>query len=251
METNYTTLIFNITTTDVEAYLQKKLNTIINNMKINNMYNGEDMTVSVISHEIKPPLSVCNIHAFTILLPLTAIKDYHNYDNLIDEFNLKNDSNVILYEPITTIFKSYMYTNDDEEVFNHNYRSRYKLIDYNDDVYDNNLFKIIIKKLISFIHKLKLFKNNEVDRHNDVNTQSCRNTYRHPFMKYRHPRKIRLNNLDKEFVLFLIDPIKIFYDMLMDGSSIRYSISIDSFSKIQTGNYEYTIKRTIKSKNKP
>lgn len=70
--------------------------------------------------------------------------------------------------------------------------------------------------------------------------------------EYRIPKVTTMNNGGVRYVSFMIDPIRIFHDMLTSDDDRRtFKIEIVNWQKMATGSYRYDIKRVInKNKNK-
>ena len=65
----------------------------------------------------------------------------------------------------------------------------------------------------------------------------------------RLPRIQKLNNGSMERVTFLIDPIRIFHDMLvMDTNNTNFKIEIKDWQKIRSGEFRYDMKRVLNTK---
>lgn len=66
----------------------------------------------------------------------------------------------------------------------------------------------------------------------------------------RTPKVTTLNNGRMKVVIFMIDPIRVFHDMLKVNTDNRdFFIEITDWKKIRTGEYVYYVKRTIAKNN--
>lgn len=66
------------------------------------------------------------------------------------------------------------------------------------------------------------------------------------------PKISSFNNGRNKVVTLMVDPIRVFYDMLKsaDGKDNRnYHVEITEFSRIRTGEYTYKVKRVLNKKN--
>lgn len=195
-------LPFSITTTDVEEYLQRKLNVVVNGMRQNGFYKGEDVELKVITVEMGSKFV-----PFTVVLPTSVLKDKKRQPK--DELSIFNpkdsDSTVIIYEPIMKMFSSYVFDKADGEAF---YSADWR-------------------------------------RARGVSTTTSATLKRN-----RLPRVQRLNNGSMERVTFLIDPIRVFHDMLMmENNNANFKIEIENWQKIRSGEFKYDMKRVV-NKNK-
>ena len=194
-------LPFSITTTDVEQYMQRKLNVVVNGMRQNGLYKGEDIEVKVITVEMGSKFV-----PFTVVLPMNVLKDKkrHPKDEL-SIFNPKDsDATVNIYDPIMRMFASYVYDKADGEAF---YSADWR-------------------------------------RARGVSTTTSAVLKRN-----RLPRVQKLNNGSMERVTFLIDPIRVFHDMLMmENNNANFSINVENWQKIRSGEFRYDIKRVVNKK---
>lgn len=72
-----------------------------------------------------------------------------------------------------------------------------------------------------------------------------------PFLKtIRTPKIMPADNGNMDLVYFMIDPLRVFYDMLSstDSSQTDFRIEISSWQKIKNGEFKYFVKREIFSK---
>ena len=194
-------LPFSITTVDVEQYMQRKLNAVVNGMRKNGIYNGEDIEVKVITVEMGSKFI-----PFTVVLPMNVLKDKKRHPKEeLGIFNPKDsDATVTIYEPIMRMFSSYVFDKADGEAF---FSSDWR-------------------------------------RARGVST-----TISAVLKRNRLPRIQKLNNGSMERVTFLIDPIRVFHDMLvMDDNGTNFRIEIDNWQKIRSGEFRYDMKRVVNKK---
>lgn len=212
MASNYTTragltpseneLPYSITTSDVKGYLQKKLNAVVNGMRKNGQYNGENIEVDIITVEMGN-----NFVPFTVVLPTTVLKQYNKprRNNELSIFNPKdNDQTVNIMDPIIRMFGSYTFDKADGEAF----------------------FSADWRRA----------------RGVSTTTSAILKTN-------RTPRLTRLANGSLERVTFLIDPIRVFHDMLtVDGNNTNFKVDIKNWQKIRSGEFRYDVMRVISKK---
>ena len=196
-------LPFDITTTQVMEYLQRKLNVVVNGMRTSDRYNGPDIDVSVITVEMGTKFV-----PFTVVLPTTVLKDNgkkRRDKNELSIFNPKDsDSTANIYEPIAKMFASYTYNDADGEAF---YSADWR------------------------------------------RARGVSNTSSSILKRNRRPSVQRFNNGSVEKVVFLIDPIRVFHDMLtMDDNNANFRVEIESWQKIRSGEFKYDVRRVINKK---
>jgi hypothetical protein len=195
-------LPFNITTTDVEQYMQKKLNVVVNGMRNNGLYNGDDIEVKIVTVEMGSKFI-----PFTVVLPMNVLKDKKKRQTK-DELSIFNpkdsDATVNIYDPIMKLFSSYVFDKADGEAF---YSADWR-------------------------------------RARGVST-----TTSGVLKRNRLPRIQRFNNGGMERVTFLIDPIRVFHDMLtMDDNNSNFIVEVENWQKIRSGEFRYDVKRVINKK---
>ena len=194
-------LPFTITTTDVEQYLQRKLNVVVNGMRKEGNYTGEDMEIRVITVEMGTKFI-----PFTVLLPMNVLKERRKRPKEeLSIFNPKDsDNTVVMHDPIARMLASYTFDKADGEAF---FSSDWR-------------------------------------RARGV-SNSASSTLKHN----RLPRVQKLNNGSMERVTVLIDPIRVFHDMLvMEDNNANFRIEITDWQKIRSGEFRYEVNRVINSK---
>lgn len=197
-------LPFSITTTDVKQYMQRKLNAVVNGMRQNGLYSGEDIEVDVITVEMGS-----NFIPFTVVLPMSVLRGERKRRSRdeLSIFNPKdNDATVGIHEPIMKMFASYTFDKADGEAF----------------------FSADWRRARGVSHTTSaVLKNN------------------------RLPRVQKFNNGSLERVTFLIDPIRVFHDMLMmENTNTNFMVNICGWQKIRSGEFRYDMKRTLNNKKK-
>lgn len=196
-------LPFSITTSDVEQYLQRKLNVVVNGMRQDPdiKYTGEDIEVKLVTVEMGS-----NFIPFTAVFPMNIVKSKpRRPKDELSIFNRKDeDETVVIYEPIAKMISSYMFDKSDGEAF----------------------FSV------------------DWRRARGVSTNRS-STLKHN----RVPRIQKFNNGNMERVTVLIDPIRIFHDMLvMENNNTNFRIEIKDWQKIRSGEFRYDMKRVLNSK---
>lgn len=73
----------------------------------------------------------------------------------------------------------------------------------------------------------------------------------HMLKSTRTPKIQKVNKGKNQYVVVLIDPIRIFHDMLenVEDATEKFKVQIDHVEQIKAGNYRYEIKR-VRGKNK-
>lgn len=195
-------LPFSITTTEVEEYMQRKLNVVVNGMRQNGLYKGDDMEVKVVTVEMGSKFV-----PFTVVLPMNVLRDKkkNRPNDELSIFNPKDsDATVNIHEPIMKMFASYVFDKADGEAF---YSADWR-------------------------------------RARGVSTTTSAVLKRN-----RLPRVQKLNNGSMERVTFLIDPIRVFHDMLMmENNNTNFRVEIENWQKIRSGEFRYDMKRVINNK---
>lgn len=68
---------------------------------------------------------------------------------------------------------------------------------------------------------------------------------------YRTPKATKLNNGKDKAIMFMLDPMRVFHDMLtIDNDNRSFKVEIVSVRKIQDGNYIYKVNRVLDKNNK-
>lgn len=195
-------LPFTITTTDVENYLQRKMNII--NSSMAQAGNPKNIDVRVYTTE-----AGTKFVPFVVILPLDVLQNNKNKRNdEPDIFNPKSeDKSANLLEPYYNLLKSYVYNKDDENAF--------------------------------FAEDWR--------RARGVSRDTS------PSLKMmRTPKVTSMDGGRVQVVSVMIDPLRIFHDMLImtDDNRRDFKIEISGWQKIRTGEFRYDVKRMMYSKNK-
>ena len=213
-------LSFCITTSEVEQYLQRKLNATVNGMRQNGLYKGDDIKLKVITLEIGS-----KFRPFIVLLSMNALafsdRNYNHKDDISIFHPKKSDSTAIMFTPLMKLFSQYSFQaylcyNDDtdEEPF-----YEYKPIFYDDEWRQRHGVSLLCIELL--------------------------NQHRLPRV---HKHKFKTGN--KECISFIIDPIRAFQDMLIvEGDSSCFNVDIYDWQKICAGEFRYDVNRVTHKKN--
>lgn len=202
-------LPYEITTTMVEDYLQKKLDVVMSKAAgRENNEKGDYIRLRVYTTEASR-----DFLPFMVILPMEAMKDTGAQTNEIpDIFNMNSNSGTVCLRPeIFRFFSPYVYSKEDEKAF------------FSDEWRHRTHVARGVPALLK---------------------------------KMRSPRIMKLDGGREEFIGFMIDPIRVFFDMLfsVDGSSTKqkpeFYIEISSWKKIRTGEYNYLVKRIAKNNRK-
>lgn len=195
-------LPFSVTTSQVEEYLQRKLNVVVNGMRQNGFYHGEDIDVRVITVELGSKFI-----PFTVVLPMNVLKDKRKQRRNNDEpsvFNPKDsDGTVAIHDSIAKMFSSYTYDKSDGEAF---FSADWR-------------------------------------RARGVSTTTS------ALLKRNRVPRVQKFGGNMEMVTFLIDPIRVFHDMLMmDNNNANFMIEIDNWQKLRSGEFRYDMRRVVRKK---
>lgn len=194
-------MAFNITTTEVQQYIQKKINVVV--QKFNPELSGK-VNITVYTTEAGR-----RFFPFVVLLPKIVI------DEEVEEANDKlpgiyqmnrQEQNSSIKEPIMKALSIYCYTNDDKNAF----------------------------------------KSDDWRRRTGVSRSTA--FFIMDMIKPKLITKIQ----DVEFIQIIIDPVRVFHDMLkMEGddkeSKQDFYVEIRSWKKLKLGEYKYNVLRKIGS----
>lgn len=187
-------LPYSITTSDVESYLQSKIDVV-------NANEGSNITVRVYTTEVSR-----SFLPFVVVLPLDVIADgseKKSNSNVSSLFVDNNDDSkrVDLKESIYSIFSPFIYNKNDEN----------------------------------------MFFSDSWRREHDISRDKS------PVLKSQRVAKVNsLENGRLKVVTFMIDPLRVFHDMLIIPSDNRqFTIRIDDWQKIQTGEFRFDLVRNI------
>ena len=186
-------LPYSITTTDVESYLQSKVDIVANGD------GGSGVNVRVYTTEAGKEFL-----PFVVILPLDVLDDEgkKSKKNLPSIFDTKGESGVAnMKDKYYKVFSPYIYTKEDESAF------------FSEDW----------------------------RRARRVNRETS------PVLKsLRQPKVTAMENGNVKVVSFMIDPIRIFHDMLSLANDNRsFRICINGWQKIQTGEFRYDVSRIV------
>ena len=186
-------LPYSITTSDVESYLQTKVDVVSNRV------GDSGVNVRVYTTEAGKEFL-----PFVVILPLDVLENEgkKSRKEIPSIFDTKGESGVAnMKDTYYQVFSSYIYTKDDESAF------------FSEDW----------------------------RRARRVNRETS------PVLKsLRTPKVTSMENGNVKVVSFMIDPIRIFHDMLTLANDNRsFRICINGWQKIQTGEYRYDVSRVV------
>lgn len=191
-------LPFSVTTSEVEEYLQKRVDSMVNSS------NGKIPKVNI---KIYSTESGRSFIPFVVILPLSILSSVvKEEDNDIEYiFNQKNeDRNVNIHPAYYKLFSSYVYDKNDEEAF------------FSD----------------AWRRQVGVFKNTS-----------------YTLKKLRTPKVMNFSGT--KVILFMIDPLRVFHDMVISEEDKRdFLITITNFKKMETGKFRYDFKREIADSKK-
>ena len=196
-----TGLPYSITTSKVEEYLQRKVNTISSG--IANTTGEAEKNVSI---RIYTTEAGRNFLPFIIVLPLDVLADNPNKKKHTGEhpmFNPKDtDRTVHLRKEYYELFKAYIYNKEDQGAF------------FSDDW---RRARGVARDTSQVLASTRL------------------------------PKIVSLNNGRLQVVTLLLDPLKVFHDMLesTDDNRRDFRVDIEDWRKIDEGEYRYDVKRRL------
>lgn len=183
-------LPFSISTSQVETYLQQRVDVVTEHAKTNK--------VGIKVYTTEPGKLFA---PFVVILPTSVLQD-RNQSSEDDEPSIftpnKSSRKLRLRPELYHLFKLYIYDEYDEKAF--------------------------------FSNEWK----NKLGVRSDASAALKR--LRVPALN---------KNGDTEVVMFLLDPLRIFHDMLKMDDNRQYRISIKSLKKIRTGEFIYSVERTL------
>lgn len=184
-------LPFSVTTSEVEEYLQKRVDTLAKNGKI------ERVNIRVYSTEASNKFI-----PFVVVLPDTVLKNRSKGSRNEAEYIFSpktEEKNIDIIDPLYQLFGAYIYNKGDENMF----------------------FSDAWKR--------------------EVNV---RNGTAYSLKKLRTPKLTTYGGT--KVVLFMIDPLRIFHDMVVSDDDKRdFRIDITNIKKMETGKFRYDFKREI------
>ena len=198
---NEAQLPFSITTSDVESYLQKKIDTVLNRAASGN--SASKIDVRVYTTEAGK-----SFLPFVVILPLEALEDKNQKKQkpMPSIFDTKGtDGTANLKKEIYEVLSAYTFNKQDGE----------------------------------------MFKSDSWRRDHHVNREATT-----VLLGMRTPKVVSMEGGRLKVVELMIDPIRIFHDMLkMPNDNRNFMINVDGWQKIQTGEFRYDVKRAL-NKNK-
>lgn len=200
---NQNSLPYSITTSDVETYLQKKVDVVVSDLRKKGM-NIADIDVHVTTSQAGEKFL-----PFIVVLPMSALKDNMRKNN--DEpsiFNPKeSDRSANMIDGLYYLFRSFIYDKGDEAAF------------FSDDWRRQ---RGVARGTSEYLRTLRTPK---------ITT-------------------VPINNTRMEMVVFMIDPLRIFHDMLVMGNDKNFRVEITNWKKLSAGEYQYDMNRRVNTKNK-
>ena len=194
---------FTISTSDVQSYLQKKLDVTIASM-VSNGVKQEPVSLRVYTTNAGR-----NFYPFAVVLPLSVLENSdekkNDNENELEIFRPDNsDTHCRIKKAIFDMFSDYAY-----------------------DKEDGNAFTTTLWRNVS-----------RVSAEGAAYLRSL-----------RLPRIVSYNNGNQKVVTFIIDPMRVFYDMVVNINSYanNFTIEIKSIKEIKTGEHRYHFKRVLES----
>ena len=201
LKPNERELPYSITTSDVESYLQKKVDLVTDMIRTQNKKNNK--TIGQIDVRVYTTEAGKSFLPFVVLLPMSVLVDTKNENkDVLSMFRADDrDRSARMYDPISKLFAAYAYNSSDEKAF------------FADDW----------------------------RRARGVTRDTS------PVLKsLRTAKVISLDNGKVQQVSFMIDPIRVFHDILkMDNDKRDFKIEISGWQKIESGEFRYDVKRVI------
>ena len=198
-------LPYSITTSQVEKYLQDKIDVVLNRVAKQNGTEKENIEVRVYTTEAGK-----SFLPFVVILPMEVLENKHQKrkKNVPSIFNTtESDGSANMRPELYKLFSSFTYNKDDEQAF------------FSDDW----------------------------RRARHVNRETS------PVLKgLRTPKVTSMDNRRLQVVSFMIDPLRVFHNMLeIEGDTRTFKVDVEGWQKIQTGEYRYDVSRVInKGKNR-
>lgn len=191
-------LPYSIMTSDVEEYLQKKIDTMLNRAANQNKDVDKDIEIRVYTTEAGK-----SFLPFVVILPISVLEDRRKQykQNMPSIFDTKEyDGTANLRKEIYNVLSAYTFNKQDRE----------------------------------------LFKSDSWRREHGVNREATT-----VLLSLTTPKVVSMDG-NLKVVELMIDPIRVFHDMLKINNDQRnFTVKIEEWQKIQTGEFRYDIKRII------
>ena len=204
-------LPFSFSTTEIEAYLQKKLDVALAGVAKANNTTPDKIEARLYTTEAgKPDDKGFGFLPIMVILPLDALEDRRSAkknQKIESIFDTKSeDGTANLKRPVYEVLSAYTF-----------------------DKYDAGSFK-----------------SNAWQREHHVSHETAQY-----LLSMRTPKVIRMNGGKTQVIGILIDPVRILHDMVkIEGDNRNYHVSLYKYKKYHTGEYLYILDRVVnKSKN--
>ena len=200
-------LPFSFSTTEIETYLQKKLDVALNAVAKANGEKADKIEVKLYTTEAgKPDDKGFGFLPIMVILPLEALesrREQKKSAKMASIFDTKaEDGTASLKRAVYEVLSAYVF-----------------------DKYDANAFK-----------------SNSWQREHHVSRETA--TY---LINMRTPHVIRMNGGKTQVVGVLIDPVRILHDMTkIEGDNRNYHVNLYKYKKYHTGEYLYILDRVVK-----
>lgn len=200
-------LFFKITTEDVMDYLQRRMDGLVHKMRNSNNGSDEVYTGEDINLSIVTIRVTEKFLPFSVMLPTAVLKSYNRRGRIKGESSIFNPKE-----------------EDGTEVM-------YKL------------FTEMFKSYVFTDGEIKYLSSNEGAKVRSEMDLSMKNI--DAMRRNKAPKIQRFNNGNMEKVTFLLDPIKIFHDMLtIENNTAPFKTNVIGNKKISDGSYIYYVQRT-------
>lgn len=215
LKPNEAELQYTITTQEVENYIQLKVNAIVAGLKRVQEKNGNGN--SVVDHQ---PIRVVSMESGKVFLPFLVLLPTSMLQGSNQRKNQNRGNELALFNPI----------------------------DDNTSVRLQDAFFKLFQMYTFSKDDVKLF--NSPKWKNDVGLYAKAPT---TLRELRMPTVRKIDDGNK-YVMFMLDPIRVFHDMLTGTENARepFSVNIKSVTKIKGGSFSYkTIRIVNRNKNQP
>lgn len=216
LKPNEAELQYTITTQDVETYIQLKVNAIVNGLKEAQSKNG-NTNYQVPNHQ---PIRIVSMECGKVFLPFLVLLPTSMLQGSNQRKHQNRGNELSLFNPV----------------------------DDNSAVRLQDAFFKFFQMYTFSKDDVKLF--NSPKWKNDVGLYAKAPT---TLREFRMPSVRKVDDGNK-YVMFMLDPIRVFHDMLTGTENARepFSVNIKSVTKIKGGSYSYKTLRVVnRGKNQP